>query len=247
MDISKLTPDARRLWQRLAHEPLLNGFVLIGGTALSLRIGHRVSADLDFAYLGELLPTLRLQQLGRALINEGIHFELNQDIRAEQDFIDSGLLLEDHQQNYLANASRVSFVRLDNSVTSLLSGARDSALRVATLDEIFKTKALVCADRSKSRDWFDIYILLTRHGYEMKDLYLAFNEAERPHSLKVAEQRLRSCVPGKTDEGYLHLIDAAPSLDELRAFFNAEFDQMQIELSKSAFRRMKGSEPSAGR
>jgi predicted nucleotidyltransferase component of viral defense system len=236
MDISKLTPDAGRLWQRLAHEPLLNGFVLIGGTALSLRIGHRVSEDLDFAYLGDLLPTLRLRQLGRILNKEGIHFELNQDIRAEQDFIDSGLLLEDHQQNYLANSTKVSFIRLDNSVTSLLSGARDSSLRVATLDEIFKTKALVCADRSKSRDWFDLYILLTRHGYEMKDLYLAFNEADRSHSYKVAEQRLRCCVPGKADEGYLYLIRPAPSLDELRTFFNAAFDQVEIELSKAAFR-----------
>lgn len=241
MDISKLRPETRRLWERLEMDPLLNGFVLIGGTALTLRIGHRVSEDLDFAYLGDLLPRQRLQQLSRTLNNEGIDFELNQDVSAEQDFIDSGLLLDDHQQDYLANdAIKVSFVRMDNQSTELLSGARDSPLRVATLDEIFKTKALVCAARSKSRDWFDLYILLTRYGYDTKDLYRVFGEANRVHSFKIAEQRLRACVPSKTDEGYLQLVEPAPSLEELRAFFNASLDQLEIDLSKAAFRSKAG-------
>jgi hypothetical protein len=241
MDTSRLLPETRSLWQRLELDPLLNGFVLIGGTALTLRIGHRVSEDLDFAYLGNLLPKQRLKQLSRLLDNEGIRFELNQNVSAEQDFIDSGLLLDDHQQDYLANnAVKVSFIRLDNQTTALLSGASDSPLRVATLDEIFKTKALVCAERSRSRDWFDLYVLLTRHGYDTKDLYRVFDEADRGHSFKIAEQRLRACLPGKTDEGYLHLMEPAPTLDELRAFFNASLDQLEIDLSKAAFRRKTG-------
>lgn len=238
MDIAKLPPETARLWRRLESEPLLAGFVLIGGTALTLRIGHRISEDLDFAYLGELLPTLRLQQFTRAMSAAGFRFESNQDVRAEQDFINSGLLLEDHQQNYLVNgATKVSFVRLENSTTALLSGTPTAPLRVATLDEIFKTKALVCAERSKSRDWFDLYILLTRYGYTMKDLYLAFEEAECPHSFKVAEQRLRACVRAKTDEGYQQLVDPSPSPEELRAFFNAALDELQVDLSKTAFKK----------
>ncbi len=242
MDTSKLLPETARLWRRLETEPLLTGFVLIGGTALSLRIGHRISEDLDFAYLGDLLPTLRMRQFTRTLNADGFHFEPNQDIRAAQDFINSGLLLEDHQQNFLVNgAIKASFVRLDNPVTALLSGTPDSQLRVATLDEIFKTKALVCAERSKSRDWFDLHILLTRIGYTMKDLYLAFEEADCPHSFKVAEQRLRACVRAKTDEGYQQLVEPAPSLEELRMFFNAALDELQIDLSKAAFKKKAGT------
>lgn len=52
MDTGRLPAETRQLWLALMHEPLLRGFVLIGGTALTLRIGHRLSEDLDFAYLG---------------------------------------------------------------------------------------------------------------------------------------------------------------------------------------------------
>ncbi len=236
MDTNKLPPDTRRIWQRLETSPLLSGFVLIGGTALTMRIGHRLSEDLDFAFLGDLLPVLRLRQLVDAMRGTGTDMQLNQDAIAEQEFIDSGLLLEEHQQNYIAdNAVKISFVRLDNPTTRLLSGTSDSPLRVATLDEVFKTKALVCAERSKSRDWFDLYILMTRHGYEASDLHRAFLEADRVGSFPVAELRLRACKPSATDEGYLELVDPAPTLEVLRQFFNEALDRLQVTLSKIAF------------
>lgn len=237
MDTSKLPPETRRLWTRLENNPLLAGFVLIGGTALALRIGHRVSEDLDFAYLGNLLPALRLRQLVRDLDDGGVHLRLNQDPVAEQEFINSGLLLEDHQQNYVADdAVKLSFVRLDNPTTRLLHGNAESAPRVATLDEIFKTKALVCGERSKSRDWFDLYILMTRHGYDAMDLHRAFAEADSPHAFATAAQRLRACMPNQADEGYLQLVEPAPSLEDMRGYFGAALDQLERDLSTIAFK-----------
>lgn len=237
MDTSKLPPETRCLWARLEHNPLLTGFVLIGGTALAMRIGHRVSEDLDFAYLGYLLPTIRLRQLVRFLDDGGVPLRLNQDLVAEHEFINSGLLLEDHQQNYVANDGvKVSFVRLDNPTTGLLHGGAESPLRVATLDEIFKTKALVCAERSKSRDWFDLYILMTRHGYDAMDLHRAFAEADSPHNFGTAAQRLRACIPNQADEGYLQLVEPAPSLEDMRKYFAGALDQLESDLSAIAFK-----------
>jgi predicted nucleotidyltransferase component of viral defense system len=240
MDTGKLRPDTRRLWERLDGDPLLRGFVLIGGTALAMRIGHRVSEDLDFAYLGDLLPKQRLKQIGEVLRKDGFHFELNQDVLAEQEFIDSGLLLEDHQQNYLADGSlKVSFVRFDNATTQLLNGDSNSSLRVATLDEIFKTKALVCRERSKTRDWFDLYILMTRHGYAMTDFYRTYEEADCERSFDMATVRLRSCTPSIADEGYLHLLENAPTLGEMREYFNRTLDEFEVEMSRTAFKASK--------
>jgi hypothetical protein len=236
MDIDKLPPETRRTWLQLQGNLLLNGFVLIGGTALTMRIGHRISEDLDFAFIGQLLPVMRLRQLIDSLRQRGIDMQLNQDATSEQEFINSGLLLEEHQQNYIANGSvKVSFVRLNNQTTLLLTGNSDSPLRVATMDEIFKTKALVCAERSKSRDWFDLYILMTRHGYEMGDLHRAFLEAGLAGSFQVAELRLRACKPSVTDEGYMQMVTPAPTLEDLRQFFNEALDRLQIELSRAAF------------
>lgn len=46
---------------------------------------------------------------------------------------------------------------------------------------------------------------------------------------------MRACKPSATDEGYLELVDLAPTLEELRQFFNEALDCLQVTLSKIAF------------
>ena len=45
-----LPVETERVWEFLKEQPALAGFVLIGGTALAPRIGHRRTEDLDLAY-----------------------------------------------------------------------------------------------------------------------------------------------------------------------------------------------------
>ena len=40
-----VTPQMRALMSVLGHVPLLRPFYLVGGTALALRLGHRISQD----------------------------------------------------------------------------------------------------------------------------------------------------------------------------------------------------------
>ena len=47
-----LRPEANALFDILINAPELEGLTLIGGTALALQIGHRVSLDFDFATFG---------------------------------------------------------------------------------------------------------------------------------------------------------------------------------------------------
>ncbi len=241
MDIDKLPADTRRIWKRLRQESLLKGFVLIGGTALTLRIGHRISEDLDFAYLGTVLPRRRLALLVNNLHGEGVDLELNQDVAAQDDFINAGLELNDFQQNYLAHLPdgdvKLSFVRFDNDVTRMLDGNEESGLRVATLDEAFRTKAIACADRSKTRDWFDLYVLMTQHGFNGDDFYRAFVDADRESSFSIANMRLRSGKPSLTDDGYINLLESPPSLKEMRDYFVDMLDRLEVDLSAVAFRQ----------
>ena len=51
-----------RLLKNLQAEPLIAGTRLVGGTALSLQIGHRVSEDLDL-FSTEPLESMRIQSL----------------------------------------------------------------------------------------------------------------------------------------------------------------------------------------
>jgi len=52
-----LPPAQRRLWDTGLGVP--RHFVLYGGTALALRLGHRQSVDCDFFSAGDFLPGAR--------------------------------------------------------------------------------------------------------------------------------------------------------------------------------------------
>jgi len=237
MDSSKLRADTRVVWEQLDGHPLLRGFVLIGGTALTLRIGHRVSEDLDFAYAtGEHLPRSRLGLLARSLRDRGVKLTLNQSPRAEEEFLDAGLELADYQQDFLANDTvKVSFMSPDAPAQWVIAGDPSLPLRVATLDEIFALKSLVCAERSKTRDWFDLYVLMKQHGFSIIDFHEVFLRYDALPKFDNAQMRLRACKPDAGDEGYEQLLTDAPSLGAMQTFFQQHLDELEVRLAKQAF------------
>jgi predicted nucleotidyltransferase component of viral defense system len=229
MDSRSLPPETARLWRRLRAEPLLRGFVLVGGTALAMRIGHRSSEDLDFAYVaGQSLPRRVLDRLRAGLSDEGWNLASLADQAALQDVIDAGLDLEDRQQDYsVDDAVRLSFVRLRNNATSLLAAAGVGPLRVASLDEIFATRVLAAAERSRSRDWFDLYILMARHGYRVEDLERVCSRIGEPQQYDIVKTKLLACKPSAADEGYEHLLEDAPTPAQMSEFFAGAFNEFE--------------------
>ena len=53
-NLSILPPEQRRLWSELGELP--DSFVLCGGTAIALQLGHRASVDFDFISSEEFDP-----------------------------------------------------------------------------------------------------------------------------------------------------------------------------------------------
>ena len=60
---------------RLKNDYRLAGFTLVGGTALALQIGHRISEDLDFNIFGQKLPIGRIDSILDELASEGVVIE----------------------------------------------------------------------------------------------------------------------------------------------------------------------------
>lgn len=230
---NELRPDTQRLWQRLQHEPLLAGFVLVGGTALTLHLGHRLSEDLDFATTTPKLPRAQIAQLLRTLAAEGISTASNDSPAAIEEYEDSGLELADSQQEYIfAGSVKVMFFSPHENTRRLLrAGARD-APRVASLEEIFRLKCLVSADRSKTRDWFDLYCLLRQGHFQPLDIHQAFVLAGEPAKFDIAMTRLTSGKPSLVDEGYASLLEQAPSIDDMREYFIQVQDELQVEMAR---------------
>lgn len=225
-----LPPATERVWNYLKEQPALAGFILVGGSALALTIRHRLSEDLDFIFLEPTLPRERLDALCLQARGAGFDFQRNDDEATVQEFAQGGLELHDSQQDFLVNGLvKISFFVADAPQQKIFSKQTDNKLKVGSLAELFKSKALVSSVRSKTRDWFDLYLLMRHHGFTIRDYQAAFQEAGIATSCDIGLARLCSGVPQKNDEGYAQLLADAPTLEEMKSFFIHQRNRLEIE------------------
>lgn len=232
-----LPPETERLWAFAREQSALGGFVLIGGTALAIHLGHRVSEDLDFAWVEPRLPRTRLEAFRRVAAEAGFLLQPHDDPAALDEFSIAGMELHDYQQDYLVNAKvKLSFFTADEPLSRVLgTPATIDVPVIASLSQLFKSKCLVTASRSKTRDWLDLYLLMRDHGFSIHDYAAAFREAGIPGYLDTGLARLCSGRPSAHDEGWQHLLDHAPSLEEMRDYFIAQRDFLESDAAARAF------------
>jgi len=228
-----LPPATRVLWRQLENEEALRGFILVGGSALSLRIGHRLSEDLDFAFSATKLPIGQLAALRRKFPG----WTPNDNPAAYDEFLNAGMSLHDFQQDYLTEENvKITFFAEERDAWNLLTSGSESGPRVAELDEIFALKSLVCAKRSNARDWFDLYTLIQNHGFTLHEFQKAFEKSKRLKNLDMAFQRLCSGKPSESDPGFEGLLPNPPSVEELAAFFKEAVDNYMVAESAAVLK-----------
>ncbi len=139
-----LPPAQRRLWDELAEIP--DHFVLYGGTAIALQLGHRQSVDFDFFGTKSFDPDdlLRsLKVLGGAEI-------MQREAGTLTCLVDRGGPVQ---------LSFVAVPALRRIEPSRLAG--EIALRVASLIDLAGTKASVIQKRAEARDYVDMGVLIS--------------------------------------------------------------------------------------
>jgi predicted nucleotidyltransferase component of viral defense system len=140
-----VTPSARVMLVTLGQLPLLRPFYLGGGTALALRLGHRISQDLDlFANIESLDDNLR-----HNIIEE---LRKGHAVNVLQDSV-FGLVLE-------ANGQALSFFSYGYPMlepTDLVSG-----FQIAGIVDIGLMKMDAIAGRGMRRDFYDLYFTASR-------------------------------------------------------------------------------------
>ncbi len=230
-----LPPATERVWHFLKEQRWLAGFVMVGGSALALRIAHRLSEDLDFAFPDLKLPRARLDALLKNAAEAGFDFQRNDNEAALNEFIQGGGELHDYQQDFVVDGVvKVSFFAPDSGQARVLGGLQEAGPRLATLPELFKTKALVSAVRSKTRDWVDLFVMLKEHGFTLCDYEAAFREAGAESQFEAGLARLCSGRPQQDDEGFAHLLVKPPKVSDMQAYFTGLRDAWEIERARSA-------------
>lgn len=169
-----VTPAAQHLLTVLGQLPFLHPFYLGGGTALALRLGHRISQDLDlFANIETLDDSLR----------HSIIEELRKDhaVTVLQDST-MGLVIE---VNGLA-ASFFTYGYILLAPTDLANG-----IQIAGLLDIGLMKLDAIAGRGMRKDFYDLYFIA--HHIPLNDLFTRSAE-KYPHSRDFRMQALSALV-----------------------------------------------------
>ncbi len=148
-----LPDEQRELWPVLADIP--DSFVLYGGTALALRLGHRSSVDFDFFSSGA--------------IDFDALFRLPFVIRADVLQREPDTLTLSTVHGGTTNSVKVSFFGgIDTGRVGNPELTEDGVLRVASLLDLFGTKLKVLLQRVAARDYVDLAAIL-RSGVPLKD------------------------------------------------------------------------------
>ena len=140
-----------------------NDFRLVGGTAMSYQLDHRISEDLDFCTLGEL-PLKDIEEFIEACIEkftiENVDY-IDPNEAIKNDFLIGGSNVEYYLQTWVINGVKIQFYDGSGHLGAKDIFAADiytkiGNIKIAALDTIFKMKSLMFYKRVKSRDLFDM-------------------------------------------------------------------------------------------
>jgi hypothetical protein len=147
-----LPPSQRTLWDEM-RDAIPGGFVLYGGTALALRLGHRASEDFDFFANEAFLPA---------------------ELEARVPFLAGGERIQSSPNTLVSLVDRGGPVKV-----SFFGGlplrrvadpepAEDNGVLVASLLDLAATKVKVVQDRAEAKDYLDLHRLL-EEGIELSE------------------------------------------------------------------------------
>lgn len=228
---------------RLKDDPRLAGFTLVGGTALALQIGHRISEDLDFNIFGQKLPIKTIDELLDELAAGGVTIESLITPEQKSKFkINTSENLDHYIQDYLIDGAKVTFhsrnegdrpkAQIDFLKSAPKVVVSKGGFDVLGIGGLLVMKSIVVYDRVKSRDIYDLMVLTRDHGYALDDIFAAI-DTYQPIRNKDLEH-FKSVVTGlialdKDDEGFssIHL---NVRMDEIYKYFKKLINDYEIRV-----------------
>ncbi len=150
-----LSPERQEIFERLSV--FKNQFVLAGGTAIMLQIGHRLSFDFDCFIEGELPPTIKK--------------------KATKIFQLQGLpRVNTPEQFTFISPQKIEITFVSHPYPLLRKPIPTHSLPLFHLDDLAANKANVIGRRNTWRDYVDIFILLKWKLYSIDQLIALANK-----------------------------------------------------------------------
>ena len=238
-----LLPEASDLFDVLKSSPELKGATLIGGTALALQLGHRVSLDFDFAYFQEHIPTLQIEQLVSRLKKEKHQVQLITSPDMISQFrINEGVNLLDFVRDYVINGVKVTFFahgknlqQKDFYIAANKTQVKHASFNLMGIEGLKVAKTLVLADRVRSRDLYDLYILIKHHQYSISDVFSVIKEVGVVDDPEYYKAIMRGEAPLDIDDEGLSPVDIDISIVDIYAYLNERLNQYETDVATQFF------------
>ena len=157
-DLSKGMPEnTLQVFNDFSHTKFINKYTLIGGTALSIQVHHRISEDLDFILDAETISNLSIK---REIAKIFPDYRIIRDDR-------------DYQLDFIINNCKVTFIAtgtiaLPFPVKPLSFSFKN--VNIANVKTIAVLKLSAIAQRNTFRDYYDLYYI-AKHFIPLKDIF----------------------------------------------------------------------------
>jgi hypothetical protein len=150
LDLTFMPSSTKTVFDILALNKFISKFTLVGGTALSIQIRHRLSEDLDFVFDAEKLNTNSLKR------NIAAVFPDYRIIRQERDWQIDFLIRNVKVTFFSTGAIVLPFKVKDHSFGYM-------TIRICEAKTIASLKMMAIAQRNTIRDYYDLYKLAKYH------------------------------------------------------------------------------------
>ena len=160
-----LTTNIEAIIEQVAQLECIKPYILCGGTALAIQIGHRKSEDLDFMMW-------RISKTEKPEVNwNAIERELKEKIGEIENFNMLGF----DQVEFVVKGVKFSFFVSDNLSPVTAPTEYLGNIRLADIESIMAMKMEVMLRRMKFRDYYDIYCMLQEGHSIQKGIEKALN------------------------------------------------------------------------
>ncbi len=155
-----LNPGTLELLKKMMQIPELQDFFLVGGTALALHLGHRISFDID-------LFTTRDFNTQSLFIKLDARFSIS-DVTESNNTLNFNITYPENSHNVI----KVDLIKYAYPLINPIQ--RMNNIRLLSIEDIIPMKLSAIAGRGSKRDFYDIFYLL--RIYSLKQMFDLFEK-----------------------------------------------------------------------
>jgi len=217
--LSQYTQD---IFEQISKLECINNYTLIGGTALALQLGHRLSQDIDFC---------KWRKSKKQIVRVDEWKQIEDELSAIGNVTRN--MLDDNHIDFMLNSVKITFFA-DNEFKEpkeLVKNPFLNNIKIADVKSIGIMKVALMLHRNFHRDYYDIYSIL-QSGIPLKDIvYGAADYTE--HRL-----RTKNIIAMLIDSKYVNIDKQLQELNPIYDFDVTFLEKEFVKKVKDSFQTM---------